>query len=212
MQIKISDFVRAKADIMYYNGDVITLWGFLSDIFHQYDERELYSSSALSSVPHLAHLLLRDVECGILITSLIQSEEVKRSFTVQRYLEMLSRIITTPSIDPKLKARALAIRVMEQCHWYSGKVLDLDKNPASKEIKERSLREAQEAIEIAKQCSFSKGLSEIALYNVHNGMSRPLDDCWIRVCAEAESIKRGDDVYFAVKFFAKTSSQGFSER
>lgn len=186
---------------MYYKGDVISLWNFLSDIFYQYDEEDLYSSSALSSITNLAHLVLRDVECGILINSLVQSEAVKSSFKILRYLEILSRIIDTPSIDPKLKARALAIRVIEQCDWRRGEVLDLDGYPASEEIKRRSLREAQEAIEIAKQYSLSdKALLENALYIVHTGLGLPLDDCWKRVCIEAKSIKHGDDLYFAIHF------------
>ncbi len=194
---------------MYYKGNVSSLWDFLSDIFHQYEEEDLYSPSALSSVPHLAHLLLRDVECQAIIRDLIASEDLKSNFNRRKYVENLSRLIDTPSIDPRLKVRAMAIRVIEQLTWKANGVLDLDGNPASEEIKQRSLKEAQEALKIAEGFPYSKALLEEVLYTVKRCLRLATEDTWAKVCTEAKAINRRDDMYFALRFLADGLSRAF---
>jgi hypothetical protein len=170
-------------------------------VLHRYDEEDLYSPSALSFVPHLAHLVLRDVECGIIIRTLVMSDDVKNNFNIHKLLEVLSRIIDTQFIDPNLKARALAIRVMERCRWNWGEVRDLDGNLASEEIKQRSMQEIQEAFIIAQESSIAnKALLMKVVYAVQKGLGSSTDDCWNKVCTEAKCVKSQDDVYFALNF------------
>jgi hypothetical protein len=41
-----------KSSRLYYKGDILTLWLFLSDVFERYDELTLCSCDMLSNTPH----------------------------------------------------------------------------------------------------------------------------------------------------------------
>ena len=188
---------------MYYNGDIISLWHFLSDLLHCYDEEDLYSSDSLSFIPHLAHLILRDIECGILILELSLSEDLKSNFKIEKFLPILTRIIGCPDINPNIKARALAVRVIERCQWRWDGVVDLNDKPVSDELKEDCLREAREAMEIAKQHTFSNtAFYEMILGTVNRCLKLPTDDYWTKVRTQAKSLELRDDLFFAWVFIA----------
>ena len=95
---------------MYHNGDVTSLWNFLSDLLYSYDEEVLYSSDALSPVPNLGHFIMLDIECGLHVhdLSLTFSETLKKNFG-KSCLTNLTSIIECPDMDPSIKARTLTI-------------------------------------------------------------------------------------------------------
>jgi len=182
----------------------MSLWHFLSELLHCRNESELYSSDALSSVPHLAHLLLREVECGILISALGLSEELKSNFRIKQLLWSLTRIVTCPDIDPKIKARALVLRVLERCHWRRDEIIDrIDNKPASEKLKEDSLSAAVEAWEIANQLAFpNTALYELTLAEVKGCLGRLETEAehWTVACTNAKSLQLREDLYFATVF------------
>ena len=113
---------RHKATIMHYCGDILTLWLYLSAMFEPYDDEFLYSASTLMSTPCLPDLLLRHIECSLLIAifdaSLFTALEMDQVDLVQK----LIRISGMPSIDAKFRVRAVAMRVLATIDWDSGAV------------------------------------------------------------------------------------------
>ena len=154
---------KHQAVILYYKGEILTLWLFLSKLFQQYDEQILCSCDTLSKTPHLAYLLLLRVECNLLIHDL-SSEMDKQLNAIWRFSNdffTLTQIIQTLSIDPELKTKAMAMRVMMTVYPGSGKVSEIwaDNRSETSQIALRTkvIEEAKKAISIHKQYSTDNG-------------------------------------------------------
>jgi len=134
-----------------------------------------------------------------MICHFVLSEEIKEGINVQQLLRVLSFIIDNPSIAPKWKARAMAIRIGEQFNWDYRGVEDLDGNPANEATKQKSLFEIQEAIELADEAGFlDKGFLYYVNCIVRKGLGLPFEESWIRVCIEAKSVKPRGDIMFGL--------------
>ena len=154
---------KNQAIILYYKGDILTLWLFLSDLFELYDEQILYNFDTLSTTPHLAYLLLLRVECSMLIHDLSPKLD-KQLHGVRRFAEdffALTQIIRTPSIDPELKTKAMVMRVMMTIDPGSGRVSEIwgeNKNETTQiALQTKVIQEAQKAIRTHKEYSTSNG-------------------------------------------------------
>jgi len=141
------------------------------------------------------------MECGILISNLSLSNTLQSAFKIENLLMLLTLISGSPDVDPEIKARALALRVLERCQWKWDEVFDLDDMPASNQVKQDCLREAREAMQLAKRHGFSNtALFESTLVTVKRPLGLPTKDDWNDVCAQAKSLELRDDLYFAVNF------------
>lgn len=183
---------------MYYQGDIISLWHYLSDLLYRHDEDDLFR--AISSVPHLVHLLLRDIECRVLMASLTEPP-LRNTFKMEDVVKTLTRIIGHPNIDPHIKARALAMRVVEKCDWNTNDVRNLNGKPASEDVKQGCLAGALDALEIARKNKvFNLAFYYLVVYIVRDGLGRPDPETWSKVASYAKSVTVRDDLYFALVY------------
>src|SRR5271163_2362067 len=113
-QVDITNWHKNRAVVLYYKGDILTLWLFLGDVFQRYDELTLCSCNRLSNTPHLAYLLLLRVECRMLIHDLSATldKRLHEDWRFTRDFFTMTQIIRTQSIEPELKAKAMAMRIM----------------------------------------------------------------------------------------------------
>ena len=184
---------------MYYKGDILSLWIFLSELFHRFDENELYSPSKLASTPHLVYLHLRYLECAFLIRKMTSSG-IKTSIKLEDLLKKLDKIIIIPSLDPEIKTRALCLRVIEMCSWCSDRVDDANGGPVAAPTKLKAIELSQEAIRIHNEFSTENGP---AVMYVRAMVRRSLllpraQETWVTACADLRLLDR-DDLYFSLK-------------
>jgi hypothetical protein len=183
---------------MYYKGDILTLWVYLSEILQRYDEDAILPST-MASTPHLVHLLLRQIDCAILIKWGCPGK-LSDGISIEKLLHNLTLIIDNPLIDPESRSRALAMRVMKQCNWFAGRVNDLDGKPASEELKERSLRETREAIRLHEDFkTTNKGMLYLTLHIVERGLGMPTEGSWANACSQLSLLDR-DDLRVSLSF------------
>jgi hypothetical protein len=186
---------------LYYKSEVLKLWIYIAELIYRHDKKELLSSSTLANSPHLAHLILRHVECSCAIRDLAPAE-LKANIDVEDLLRTLDALINASFIDPNIKVRATAIRILQQCHWRSGEVLNLNNEPASTEVKHQALRDIQEAInlnELSEESKRNEGLLYYALYRVRTGLGLPCERNWEDACAHLELVD-SNDLYVTLPF------------
>jgi hypothetical protein len=186
---------------LYYKSEVLKLWIYIAELIYRHDKKELLSSSTLANSPHLAHLILRHVECSCAIRDLAPAE-LKANIDVEDLLRTLDALINASFIDPNIKVRATAIRILQQCHWRSGEVLDLNNEPASTEVKQQALRDIQEAVnlnELSEGSKRNEGLLYYALYRVRAGLGVPCERNWEDACAHLELVD-SNDLYVTLPF------------
>lgn len=213
-RIHIADWERTKADLLYYQGDVISLWIYLSELFSRYDGK--LSAALPGSTPHLHHLVLRYVEVSFLIRKMT-SPGVKSGMSIDPLLAMLDRIIEARKPHPEHKSRALILRVSEQAVWLVECVEDAHGGPASQALKQASIRQINEAVAIHEQLLTSNGPS---VNFVHAVVRRGLgyikaQEEWDEACDMVPSLDR-DDLYFSLKaitqkLFRAINSQDVSD-
>lgn len=126
-QLEITTRDKNQAAILYYKGDILTLWLFLSDILDRYDEQTLCSCETLSTTPHLPYLLLLRVECSMLIHDLSSTLDARlhEDWRFARDFVTLTQIIQAQSIEPGLRTKAMALRVMMTVDPGSGTVSEI---------------------------------------------------------------------------------------
>jgi hypothetical protein len=177
----------------------LTLWMYLSELFDRYDQKELMSMSKLSTAPHLAHLLLRHIECSLLIRKMTSSS-IKASIKLEDLLSRLGHIIHAESIDPEHRTRALLFHISEMCNWYSDRVEDLNGGPVAPAIKLQAIELSREAVQIHEENATSNGT---AVMYVHAMVRRSLklpqaQENWVKACGDLKLLDR-DDLFFSLK-------------
>src|SRR5271155_2934779 len=197
--MQISRWEITKADILYYKGDILTLWMYLSELFAPHDNELLLSPSTLSSTPGLAHLLLRHLECGFLIRKM-SSPKVKAGIDIDDLLTKLDHVLDASKLHAEHRTRAIAFRVTEQGHWLPDRVESPNGGPASEGLKQNSIRQCQEAINIHEEFATPNGAS---LQFVYAMVKRSLgysntSEIWDVACHELPLLDR-DDLYFSMK-------------
>lgn len=177
------------------------LWIYLSELIYQHDQTDLLAPSTLANSPHLAHLILRHVECSFAIRDLAPAE-LKANIDVEDLLRTLDALITASFIDRNIKARATAIRILQQCYWRPGQVLDLNNEPVSQEFKHQALRDIQAALnlnELSDETKRNEGLLYYTLYRVRAGLGLPCDRNWDDACAHLKLVD-SNDLYVTLPF------------
>lgn len=161
--MEITPWDKTQAVIHYYKGDILSLWLFLSRLFGRYDEEIICNRDTLSTTPHLAYLLLLRIECSMLIHDL-SSKLDKQIHGDWRFAEdffALTQIIETPSIDPELKTKAMALRVMMTIDPGSGTVSEIwgENTDETSQIalQTKVIEEARNALRIHKKYSTTNG-------------------------------------------------------
>ena len=197
--MEISSWETTKADLLYYKGDILTLWMYLSELFARHDQHQLLAPSTLSSTPNLCHLLLRHLECSFLIRKMT-SPKVKTGINLEDLLTKLDRILDVRDLHPDHKTRALALRVFEQANWLPDRVEDVNGGGASDVLKQTSIRQSREAISIHEEFATGNG---VVLHFVNETVKRSLGfanakETWEVVCNQLPLLDR-DDLYFSVK-------------
>lgn len=109
--------------ILYYKGDILSLWLHLSELFQTHDYENLFAPSTLASNPHLAYLLVRHLECAITIKMLNGALFTTLGLDFDTVFQLLGRLGDNKYVDAELRARAMAMRVVRTFGWESGKVL-----------------------------------------------------------------------------------------
>jgi len=125
--VEISTRHKNQAVILYYKGDILTLWLFLTDLLDRYDERTICSFQALSATSHLPYILLLRVECNMLIHDLSSTldKRLHEGWRFARDFFTLTQIIRMQSIEPELKTKAMALRAMMTVDPGSGTVSEI---------------------------------------------------------------------------------------
>ena len=160
--MEITPWDKNQAIILYYKGDILSLWLFLSNLFQRYDEQILCDCDTLSITPHLAYLLLLRVECSMLIHDL-SSKLDKQLHGVWRFAQdffILTQIIRTPSLDPELKTKAMAMRIMMTIDPGTGKVSEIwgeNKETSQIALQTKVIQEAKRAIRTHQEYSTNNG-------------------------------------------------------
>lgn len=186
---------------MYYNGSVLSLWGYLAELLYRSHQNDVFSSLTISQSPHLAFLLLRFIECSTFVRDSTTSA-TGRNIRVPAMLENLGNIIEAPNISPELKARAMAIRLLEQYIWREKGVMDLWGKPLDEQAKQRTLDESKKAIEIMEGVSgHSCVLAYLARIRVEYGTVNITVPTWDKLMAQEHLFDR-DDLYGSCWFFA----------
>ena len=191
---------------------------YLSELFDRYDQKELTSPSRLSTAPHLVHLLLRRIECALLIRKMT-SASIKASIDLDDLLSRLDLIIPTRSIDPEYRTRALLFRIIEMCNWYADRVEDVNGGPVTAATKLAAMELSKETIRIHEENATSNGR---AVLYVHAMVRRSLvlpqaEENWVKACGDLKLLDR-DDLYFSLKaltqqlFLAITSNDPIAVR
>lgn len=120
--VKFRNFDRQKMSILYYKGDILSLWLHLSELFQTHDYENLFAPSTLTSNPHLAYLLVRHMECAITLKMLNGALFSTLGLDFDTLFHLLGRLGDNKYIDPEIRARAMALRVVRTFGWESGKV------------------------------------------------------------------------------------------
>ena len=161
MQVEITNGQKNQAVILYYKGDILTLWLFLSNLFDRYDDQTLLSCDTLSTTPHLAFLLLLRIECSMLIhdSSSTLDKRLHEIWRFSRDFFILTQIIRTQSRTPELKTKAMALRVMMTMDPATGTVHEIwRETPDSDHSQQtKAVQEAKRAIRIHKEYTTDNG-------------------------------------------------------
>ena len=186
---------------MYYNGRVLSLWGYLAQLLYRSHQSDVFSSSTISQSPHLAFLLLRFIECSTFVRDSTTSA-AGRNIRVATMLKNLGNIIEAPDIAPELKARAMAMRLLEQYIWRKNEVTDIWGNPVGEQEKQRTLDESERAINILERVwGHSCVLVYLTRIRVEYGTINIKNPTWDKVMAQERLFDR-DDLYGSCWFFA----------
>ena len=177
----------------------MTLWMYLSELFDRYDQKELMSPSKLSTAPHLIHLLLRHIECSLLIRKMT-SPSIKASIKLEDLLSRLDNLIHAESIDPEHRTRAMLFHLSEMCNWYSDRVEDLNGGPVAPATKLHAIELSKQAVHIHEENATSNGR---AVMFVHAMVRRSLglpqaQENWVKACGDLKLLDR-DDLFFSLK-------------
>ena len=164
-QVDITKWHKNQAVVLYYKGDILTLWLFLGDVFERYDELTLCSCNTLSNTPHLAYLLLLRVECRMLIHDLSATldKQLHEDWRFTRDFFTITQIIRTQSIEPELKAKAMAMRIMMTIDSGRGTVSEIwhetitDGDHSQNTFQTKVIQEAKQAIRIHKEHATHNG-------------------------------------------------------
>jgi len=108
--------------ILYYKGDILSLWLQLSELFHAHNYEDLFSASTIAANPHLAYLLVRHIECAITLKMLNGALFSTLGLDFDTLFLLLGRLSHNNYVDAELRARAMALRVIRTFGWESGKV------------------------------------------------------------------------------------------
>jgi hypothetical protein len=189
--MQIANWEITKADILYYEGDIMTLWIYLSELFASHDN-ELLSPSTLTATPGLAHLLLRHIEWAFLIRKMT-SPKVQAGIHLG-LLAKLDRLLDASELHPEHKTRAIAFRVTEQGHWLPDRVEGINGGLANEVLKQNTIRQCQDAISIHEEFATANGAS---LRFVHVMVKRNLgysnaSQNWEATCNELPQLDRDD--------------------
>jgi len=119
----------------------------------------------LSNTPHLAYLLLLRIECRMLIHDLSATldKRLQEEWRFTRDFFTLTQIIRTQSIEPELRAKAMAMRIMMTLDPGRGTVSEIwretitDGDHSQNAFQTKVIREAKKAIRIHKEHSINDG-------------------------------------------------------
>ena len=108
--------------ILYYKGDILSLWLYLSELFQSHNYNELFAPRTLEVNPHLAYLLIQHIECAITLKILNGGLFATLGLNFDTLFHLLGRLSENRYVNPELRARAMAMRVVRTFGWESGKV------------------------------------------------------------------------------------------
>ena len=200
---------------MYYNGYVLTLWGHLAGLLYRTHPDKIFSSECISNSPHLAFLLLRFIECSTFIRDSSFSG-AKVYLPIEPLLTNLSNIIDADGVPTELKARAMAIRIVEKYNWLPDRVDDMvTGEPVDEQGKAWAMTESAKAITMMEGVSGkSCVLVYLARIFVENGMYKIQDETWNKAMAQSEHFVDREDLYATVAnlVFMTLFAQKFLDR
>jgi len=200
---------------MYYNGYVLTLWGHLAGLLYRTHPDKIFSSECISNSPHLAFLLLRFIECSTFIRDSSFSS-AKVYLPIEPLLTNLSNIIEADGVPTELKARAMAIRIVEKYNWVPDRVDDMvTGEPVDEQGKAWAMTESAKAITMMEGVSGkSCVLVYLARIFVENWMYKIQDETWNKAMAQSEHFVDREDLYATVAnlVFMTLFAQKFLDR
>lgn len=183
--LEISDLQRHRIAIMHYNGDILSLWLYLSTMFEPYDEAFLYAASTLMLTPYLAELLLRHIECSLLIAILDSSLFATLDMD---QVDLVHRLICLGGMDTLnagYRVRATAMRILATVDWDSGEVWEGWASPEDGEdppqhvLQDKVLDEIEAAIRLHEE--HETGNATLLYYAqafVQKSFNLPFIDSW----------------------------------
>lgn len=138
----------------------MSLWCYLSEILEPFQHCDNATGSVTFSSPRYVHLLLRYVECGLLIRDLTEGQ-VKRNINIRALLSTLDDLIESPSVGSAAKSRALCLRAVGQYSWKGEKIMTLDEQPVSEQAVEILFKQVRDAVDMThgestKEAAFSR--------------------------------------------------------
>jgi len=192
---------------MYYNGYVLTLWGYLASLLYRTHSDQVFSSTTIANSPNLAFLLLRFIECSTFIRDSTSSRGWKH-IQMPTLLTNLSNIIQASGVPTELKARAMAIRLIEKYLYHKkGELKDIWGKPVDEQGKEAALSESTEAIKLMEGISGeSCVLVYLARIQVEYGTIGIRAATWDKLMAQTEHFVDREDLYgtcWALYFMAQ---------
>ena len=198
--VQIADWEKTKADVLYYRGDIFTLYVYILEIFSHYDQTQLFLPATLSRTPRLVQILLKFIECGFLIRT-FATGKIKATVNQLTLFQRLDELIECPGLVPEHKSRAMTLRVIEGCDWYPDKVEDLQGGPPQKELIDKFIQMTDHAVRILETGGPETGVA--AAHYVRAMVRRSLrlskwQESWEAACNKLDLLDR-DDLYFSLQ-------------
>jgi len=194
---------------MYYNGYVLTLWGYLAGLLYRTHPKEVFSSACISNSPNLAFLLLRFIECSTFIRDSTYSGSW-RHVPATTIIENLSNIIEA-SVSTEMKARAMAFRLLVKYIWEKGGVTDRWDQPVDEQGKEWTLSESSKAVKMMEDISGkSCVLVYLARIQVEYGTIGIKVPTWDKLMAQSEHFVDREDLYTTCWFLVLMTGHALS--
>ena len=180
---------------MYYNGYVLTLWGYLASLLYRAHSDEVFSSATISKNPHLAFILLRFTECSAFVRSGTFSTAYQH-IPLETVVANLSNIIEANGVPVEVKARAMALRLREKYVWTRGEVKTISQEPLDEQGKDWILSESAKAVEMMEGVSDkSSVLVYLARIQVEYGTVGIRKGTWDKLMAQLEHFIDRQDLY-----------------